>query len=137
MNYKVKEHIPDQISGLIDILKKCKQQFHAMYLWNFVFSPYFLWIHILFYAFFPVGVIWHLKHNSDSIAVRLELRSHVQTKKQLLAICKRNTTDSVEKIASSISQALFEFFIFIVSFGLKSTRISTALFLQYYITLFR
>lgn len=78
-----------------------------------------------------MSAIWHPKHNRDSIAVRLELRSHVQTKKQLLAICKRNNTDSLEKISSFISEALFEFFIFIVSFGLKFSRISTVLLLQH------
>lgn len=95
--------------------------FHLIsYGFTFFFMHSFLWV---------LYDIWNT--TATSIAVRLEWRSHIQTKKQLLAMCKRNTTDSLEKIVSSVSQTLFEFFMFIVSFGSKSSRIYTVWLLQH------
>lgn len=53
--------------------------------------------------------------NNNNMAVRWQLRSHIQAKKWLLATCKRNMTDRLQKSAHFISQALFIFFIFLVS----------------------
>lgn len=69
-----------------------------------------------------MGWVWHLKHNSNSMAVKWQLKSHIQTKKRLLDTCKRYTTDSLKKISPFISQALLIFLIFVVSLDQKILR---------------